>query len=381
MTIVSFLDFIKTKRFAEIGIGTTRHEIVSAIGPPPKWGQQNIWKCASYWQYSDIRFEFSDNAVRAISSDQGNLNNAGNSFKLAPWIIKRGLRLNDFIEALETENIPYYQDHFKADGSQVIVQVHGSIAFYFRTTNKKNGLFSWFYDEMLEHRRPVCDCFQPYITTQKKSPELSIHKNMQNRDCRAWKELLKLIYRTEETRQPVLDPKKELGLELWNQIETLPKEIGRLKHLKSLVLYRSNLSWLPPEIGQLESLVNLDTYTSYRLHWYPFELTNCKKLETSRVSTRALYGNRKNRAPFPPLKQSPVLNYADRVRCSICDKELSETELNQYWISLRVATDELPLLVNVCSNQCRCKIPFSGTHYYSKAHKGGKSYRYPKDQI
>jgi hypothetical protein len=42
-------------------------------------------------------------------------------------------------------------------------------------------------------------------------------------------------------------------------------------------------------------------YMSYRLHWFPYEITRCPALRDSTVSTRALYGNHKLRPPFRKL--------------------------------------------------------------------------------
>ena len=157
----------------------------------------------------------------------------------------------------------------------------------------------------------------------------------------------------------------------WEKIITLPREISKLKDVKTLDLYGSFLEWIPPEIGEMESLEEFIPYTSYRLHWFPYEITRCKKLVNSTVSTRALYGNYKHRTPFPRLRGNPVKLYGDNAKCSICGKPNHERGLNQVWISLRVATDVLPLLVHTCSKQCIEKLPVPAKGYVQRAHKGG----------
>jgi hypothetical protein len=72
------------------------------------------------------------------------------------------------------------------------------------------------------------------------------------------------------------------------QIVTLPSTIAKLKSVKRLFLYGSSLVRVPPEIGEMSTLEVFDSYTSYRLHWFPYEITRCPKLRHSRVSTRAL---------------------------------------------------------------------------------------------
>jgi hypothetical protein len=44
-------------------------------------------------------------------------------------------------------------------------------------------------------------------------------------------------------------------------------------------------------------------------------------------------------------------------KCSVCKTPLSASNLHQVWISLKVATDVLPLLVNAYSKVCLDKLP------------------------
>jgi hypothetical protein len=151
----------------------------------------------------------------------------------------------------------------------------------------------------------------------------------------------------------------------------LPETIAKLKKVKKVWLYGSNLKRIPPEIGEMESLAYFDLYTSYDLHWFPYEIVNCRNLKDSRVSTRALYRNYKNRMGFPDLTSNPVRYEGHTVKCNICKKELSWQETNQLWVSLWVGIDVLPLLANVCSTACENSIPASPEDYIPNPHKGG----------
>lgn len=64
-------------------------------------------------------------------------------------------------------------------------------------------------------------------------------------------------------------------------------------------LYGSKLKRIPPQIGEMESLEYFDPYTSYDLHWFPYELTYCKKLKDSRISTRHCMATLKTEWGFP----------------------------------------------------------------------------------
>ncbi|MEM8905786.1 MAG: hypothetical protein AAGF02_18940, partial [Actinomycetota bacterium] len=108
------------------------------------------------------------------------------------------------------------------------------------------------------------------------TPEL--HLDAQDENGEAWRQLLALIDEAAESGVTELAPALELGPELWPQIVTLPPTIGRLTEVRQLSLYGSNLRSLPPQIGQLRSLTNFVPYTSYRLHWFPYEITRCAAL-------------------------------------------------------------------------------------------------------
>ncbi|MFF8378819.1 leucine-rich repeat domain-containing protein [Streptomyces sp. NPDC015661] len=163
----------------------------------------------------------------------------------------------------------------------------------------------------------------------------------------------------------------ELSPEERRQVITLPSSIAKLTVVKHLVLYGSNLVRVPPEIGAMSGLEEFTPYTSYRLHWFPYEITRCRRLARSTVSTRALFGNFRLRPPFPKLTSSPdSLAGLDPERpdpgrwgptalqgCSVCDGPIERGGLRQVWISLRVATDVLPLLVNACSPECVASLP------------------------
>jgi hypothetical protein len=177
--------------------------------------------------------------------------------------------------------------------------------------------------------------------------ELLFHTEVQDTGSDVWKSLEAYVAKICDEGSDELNPMRGIGSEKWEQIVTLPKSIGTLKSVKVLSLYGSHLVRIPPEIGDMTNLEEFDPYTSRCLHWFPFEITRCQRLTRSRVSTRCLYGNYKYRPPFPRLPQiSAVIAPAT---CSVCGGPLLRREIHQSWISLRVATDVLPLLVHACS--------------------------------
>jgi hypothetical protein len=67
----------------------------------------------------------------------------------------------------------------------------------------------------------------------------------------------------------------------------------------------------------------------------------------------------------------PALWGADAVRaCSVCDGPVAR-DLRQVWISRKVGTDVLPLLVNACSAACVAALPQPHPSYVPVPHTGG----------
>ena len=217
--------------------------------------------------------------------------------------------------------------------------------------------------------RPSCDCKLWHGNTA--FNELSLHSEAQNTNCDGWAMLTDLIEKAASLGSQEFSPGLELPPELWAQIITLPASISKLTSVRKLYLYSSHLVRIPPEIGDMANLEELDLYTSYRLHWMPFEVTRCPRLKKTRFSTRALYGNFKYRPPFPRLNAANLKSNTESTNCSVCRKQLGPDSAMQVWISLRIGTDVLPLLTTVCSNDCVRRLPPPARGYVDHPHTGG----------
>jgi hypothetical protein len=57
-------------------------------------------------------------------------------------------------------------------------------------------------------------------------------------------------------------------------------------------------------------------------------------------------------------------------RCSVCDRPLQQAPVWRAWISLRVATDVLPLPVRACSRDCVENLPTPAKGYVQHPHRG-----------
>ncbi|GAA4944738.1 hypothetical protein GCM10023205_00410 [Yinghuangia aomiensis] len=230
----------------------------------------------------------------------------------------------------------------------------------------------------------VCNCVRGYRARGPAARVPHFHRELQDSAAPGWLRLLELVDEAAEDGREEFKPLVDLTVEQRRQIVTLPASIAKLTAVKHLVLYRSNLVRIPPEIGAMRSLEEFTPYTSYRLHWFPYEITRCPALRRSTVSTRALYGNYKTRPPFPTLPApgdaatglpgtDPAIRGATEIRsCSVCDGPVDGTALRQVWISLRTSgADVLPLLVNACSAACVDALPTPTDGYVQEPHTGG----------
>ncbi|MFG2919665.1 leucine-rich repeat domain-containing protein [Kitasatospora sp. NPDC048298] len=237
----------------------------------------------------------------------------------------------------------------------------------------------------------LCRCIQ-HISTRPQRPT-RFHRERQDTTAPGWIRLLELVEEAAADGREVFKPLAELTAEQRRQVVTLPPTIAKLTSVKHLVLYGSNLVRIPPEIGAMKSLEEFTPYTSYRLHWFPYEITRCPNLRRSTVSTRAIYGNYKTRPPFPPLPAAattgtqgvdfenldPGVRGAAAIRtCSVCDQCIKGVNLRQVWISLWASgADVLPLLVNACSTTCVEALPSPAEGYVQTPHAGGLSVGQP----
>ena len=208
---------------------------------------------------------------------------------------------------------------------------------------------------------------------------IKVRKDSQDRTIKVWLDLLSVIDKAEFDIIGELKIENVLNKENWNDLRTLPMEIGKLKKVKHLQLYGTNLQRFPQEIGNLESLEVFTPYTSRGLRWFPYEITRCKNLKSSTVSTRALFGNKKTKKSFPTLQGNPV-KYYNGNKCSICNTLETDKSFEQYWITLWVGSDALPLLAIICSNVCFQKLPEPLEGHFPKPHKGGDPIKENKTQ-
>jgi uncharacterized protein (TIGR02996 family) len=233
-------------------------------------------------------------------------------------------------------------------------------------------------------QRPYCGCFGLPPGSGRRA-EVRFHVEPQDTECDGWKRVCDAVEDAAADGRAEFAPLRGLPPTDRHQVITFPPTVAKLTSVERLMLYGSGLVRLPPDIGAMVGLKEFDPYTSYRLHWFPYELTRCPALADSTVSTRALYGNYKYRPPFPRLGRylhpGPLpwpSGDAPPVRpCCVCGRPFVDRGDHRVWVSLRVATDVLPLLVNACSNECVTRLPAPAEGYFPDPHRGGPEVAQP----
>lgn len=220
-----------------------------------------------------------------------------------------------------------------------------------------------------------------------------------DKNSSSYKAFLKEIQKCKENKNPALT------LSGYN-FPDLPPELFELEHLQSLNLYASSLVRISPEIKKLKNLKTFIPYTSYSLHYFPYEVTYLPLTETT-VSTRAIYGNYKNHAPFPQLPPFPkapmslkemtarklklleqqdrkqyeiqikpklnqdMLDYLNTAKfCSVCSSPYFEI-CYEVWVSRVMGTDLVPMYCLLCSMACVEKTSIGCKKSW---HQGGPNY-------
>lgn len=236
-----------------------------------------------------------------------------------------------------------------------------------------------------------CDCIEYVGRTRTQGPT-RFHSERQDTSAPGWIRLLELIEQAADDGREVFKPLVELTAEQRRQIVSLPPTIAKLKAVKHLVLYRSNLVRIPPEIGNMDNLEEFTPYTSYRLHWFPYEITRCANLQRSTMSTRAVYGNfstgHRSHSCEPRLSQqkTSASETLSRERgapqpyppaASATSRSTRSTCGRSGYRATYQATMSCPLLVNACSAECVEALPEPAAGYVQRAHTGGPSLEQP----
>jgi len=158
---------------------------------------------------------------------------------------------------------------------------------------------------------------------------------------------------------------------------TFPSFVWKMRSLLRLECYSTLIEAVSPDIGKLTRLSYFSVYTSYGIHFLPYEITRtcCEK---THISIRSLYGGRRRlalpRLPAFPADMAPLFELALRrvalartlqidslpaelkeklkhlIECSVCSEPFSADRIFAVWAVFSI--DFVPLLARCCSRTC-----------------------------
>jgi len=145
MIQTSILDLAASGDLGSLFHDLSHDELRALVGAPSEWGTQATQERAEIWRYGDIEFHFINRKVYLICSDHGDMTLANGSLQIDPWILRRGLALEDFESALAEASIPYETVVPDFDPTQRIVATISGARFTFtdEPDDDFSGMTAW----------------------------------------------------------------------------------------------------------------------------------------------------------------------------------------------------------------------------------------------
>jgi hypothetical protein len=144
---VSMLEFASSGTFSKLRKGLPRNELQQLLGIPDLWGTQYKLAIADLWRYGNVEFHFCDHQISFIFSDGNDLCDGGKVLTIDPWIVRKGIALREFTDALAQMDMPFTTEQYQYDETQQIVTTSGGAIFSFVVSPENQGdplgLFWW----------------------------------------------------------------------------------------------------------------------------------------------------------------------------------------------------------------------------------------------
>jgi hypothetical protein len=134
--IADLEEFARSGRLGPLSIGLHRNQVSDLLGPPTDWLNKQPVDRSAIWKYGDLELYYDDvDCVYMIHFDWFEVPVGGAALQLSPWLLRRGLPLEDLENALHSADIQYSTtpDKWNSDcvrtvttaGVSFVVQVKG----------------------------------------------------------------------------------------------------------------------------------------------------------------------------------------------------------------------------------------------------------------
>ena len=125
----SLEDFARTGQRGPLAVGRTRDEVLKSLGAPSDFSAEKTVQQSTIWKYGDVEGYFADDVVWLLHFDWFDVPNGGPTLRIEPWVVRRGLPLNELEDALRRSSIAFSAARDPANPDCVKVVTSAGVAF------------------------------------------------------------------------------------------------------------------------------------------------------------------------------------------------------------------------------------------------------------
>jgi len=105
--IADLEEFARSGQLGPLAIGLSRNQVFALLGAPADWLKEKPVNESAIWKYGDLELYFEGDHLHMIHFDSFEVPVAGGVLQLSPWVLCRGLPLEDLEKALRRATIPF----------------------------------------------------------------------------------------------------------------------------------------------------------------------------------------------------------------------------------------------------------------------------------
>jgi hypothetical protein len=139
--IADLEEFARSGQLGPLSIGLKRDKVSALLGSPTDWLNETPVDRSAIWKYGDLELYFDDDEyVYMIHFDLFDVPVGGAALQLSPWVLRRGLPLEDLENALRSATIPFSSSPDKFNPDCVHIVTPAGVSFVVRVEGVANEL-------------------------------------------------------------------------------------------------------------------------------------------------------------------------------------------------------------------------------------------------
>jgi len=134
-------EFARSGQLGPLSIGLNRGQVSAILGSPTDWQNEKSVDRSAIWKYGDVVLHFDDdNRLYLIHCDWFDVPVGGAALQLSPWVLRRGLPLEDLENALRSATISFSSTPDKWNPDCVRVVTPAGVSFLVCVGGEANEL-------------------------------------------------------------------------------------------------------------------------------------------------------------------------------------------------------------------------------------------------